>query len=112
MVSAAFLLISVVAGQAASLPRPGSAGKMSALPPKADMCSAQAYVRFVPQAAYSITSLAHARSSDGGIAVFPALASARYWINFVHTAKYKTKLHAVAINTIQIAIFPKFGTGL
>ena len=43
--------ISVVAGQAASLPRPGSAGKpMSALPPKADMCSAQAYVRFVPQA--------------------------------------------------------------
>ena len=64
-----------------------------------------------PRTPYSITSLARA-SSDGGIAVFAALASARYWINFVHTAKYKTKLHAVAINTIQIAIFPKFGTGL
>ena len=77
------------------------------------MCSAQAHVRFVPIAdialAHSITSSARA-SSRGGIAVFPAFASARYWINFVITAKYKPKLHAAAINTNQIAIFPNRGT--
>jgi hypothetical protein len=38
------------------------------------------------------------------------IASARYWIKFVHTAKYKTKPHAIAINTNQIAIFPNLGT--
>ena len=85
---------------------------MSALPPKADICSARAYVRFGPQAdialAHSITS--SARAIRGGIAVFPAFASARYWINFVITAKYKPKLHAAAINTNQITIFPNRGT--
>jgi hypothetical protein len=34
------------------------------------------------------------------------IASVRYWIKFVHTAKYKTKPHAITINTNQIAIFP------
>jgi chitinase len=34
----------------------------------------------------------------------------RYWINFAHTAKYKTKVHATAANTNQIAIFPNLGT--
>jgi hypothetical protein len=34
----------------------------------------------------------------------------RYWIKFVHAAKYKTKPHAIAINTNQIAIFPNLGT--
>jgi hypothetical protein len=38
------------------------------------------------------------------------IALVRYWIKFVHTAKYKTKLHAIAINTNQIAIFPNLGT--
>jgi hypothetical protein len=40
------------------------------------------------------------------------IASARYWIKFVHTAKYKSKPHAIAINTNQIAIFPNLGTCL
>jgi hypothetical protein len=38
------------------------------------------------------------------------IASARYWIQFVHTAKYKIKPHAIAINTNQIAIFPQLLT--
>jgi hypothetical protein len=38
------------------------------------------------------------------------IASARYWIKFVHTAKNKTKPHAITINTNQIAIFPNLGT--
>ena len=38
------------------------------------------------------------------------IASVRYWIKFVHTAKYKSKPHAIAINTNQIAIFPNLGT--
>jgi hypothetical protein len=33
-----------------------------------------------------------------------------YWIKFVHTAKYKIKPQAIAINTNQIAIFPNLGT--
>jgi hypothetical protein len=40
------------------------------------------------------------------------IASVRYWIKFVHTAKYKSKPHAIAINTNQIAIFPNLGTCL
>jgi hypothetical protein len=44
--------------------------RMSALPPKADMCGAKRDVRFVPKAdippAYSITSSAR-ESTDGGI---------------------------------------------
>src|SRR5262245_5070386 len=40
------------------------------------------------------------------------IASARYRIKFAHTAKYKTKPHAIAINTNQIAIFPNLGTSL
>ena len=38
------------------------------------------------------------------------IAAVRYWINFAHTAKYKTKPHAIATNTNQIAIFPNLGT--
>jgi hypothetical protein len=38
------------------------------------------------------------------------ITSVRYWINFVHTAKYKIKPHAIAINTNQIAIFPQLLT--
>jgi hypothetical protein len=38
------------------------------------------------------------------------IASARYRIKFAHTAKYKTKPHAIAINTNQIAILPNLGT--
>ena len=45
------------------------AGAMSALHPKADMCSATRYVRFVPRADisgdYSITSLARLSTADG-----------------------------------------------
>ena len=37
------------------------------------------------------------------------IASVRYWINFAHTAKYKIRPHAIAINTYQIAIFPNLG---
>jgi hypothetical protein len=37
------------------------------------------------------------------------IASARYWIKFVRTAKNKTKPHAITINTNQIAIFPNLG---
>jgi hypothetical protein len=37
------------------------------------------------------------------------IASARYWINFAQTAKYKAKPHAITINTNQIAIFPNLG---
>jgi hypothetical protein len=40
------------------------------------------------------------------------IASARYRIKFAHTAKYKTKPHATAIRTNQIAIFPNLGTAL
>jgi hypothetical protein len=32
-----------------------------------------------------------------------------YWINFAHTAKYKSNPHAIAINTNQIAILPNDG---
>jgi hypothetical protein len=39
-------------------------------------------------------------------------SSARYWIKFVHTAKYKTKPLATAINTNEIAIFPQFRNSL
>jgi hypothetical protein len=38
------------------------------------------------------------------------IASAPYWIKFVHTAKYKIKPHTTAINTNQIAILPNLGT--
>ena len=38
------------------------------------------------------------------------ITSVRYWINFVHTAKYKIKPHAIAIDTSQIAILPSLGT--
>ena len=38
------------------------------------------------------------------------IASVRYWIKFVHTAKYKIKPHAIAINTNHIAIFPQLLT--
>ncbi len=38
------------------------------------------------------------------------LFSVCYWIKFVHTAKYKTKPHAITISTNQIAIFPNLGT--
>jgi len=38
------------------------------------------------------------------------IAGAHYWIKFVRTAKYKTKPHAITINTNQIAIFPNLGT--
>jgi hypothetical protein len=38
------------------------------------------------------------------------IASARYRIKFAHTAKYKTKPHAITINTSQIAILPNLGT--
>jgi hypothetical protein len=38
------------------------------------------------------------------------IASVCYWIKFVHTAKYKTKPHAITISTNQIAIFPNLGT--
>ena len=38
------------------------------------------------------------------------IASARYRIKFAHTAKYKTKAHAIAINTSQIAILANLGT--
>jgi hypothetical protein len=37
---------------------------------------------------------------------------ARYWINFAHTAKYKIKPPAIAINANHIAIFPNLGTSL
>jgi hypothetical protein len=37
------------------------------------------------------------------------IASVHYWINLAHTAKYKIKPHAIAINTNQIAIFPNLG---
>jgi hypothetical protein len=40
------------------------------------------------------------------------IASVRYRIKFVHTAKYKSKPHVIAINTNQIAIFPNLGTCL
>ena len=54
---------------------------MSALPPKADMCSATRHVRFVPIAdiaanVYSITSSARA-SSDGGTVMPKVLAVRR-----------------------------------
>jgi hypothetical protein len=57
---------------------------------------------------YSITSSARA-SIVGGIVIPRA---SRYWIKFVHRAKYKSKPHAIAINTNQIAIFPNLGTCL
>ena len=38
------------------------------------------------------------------------ITSVRYWINFVHTGKYKIKPHAIAIDTSQIAILPSLGT--
>jgi hypothetical protein len=59
---------------------------------------------------HSITSSARASSVGKTGSYF--IASARYWIKFVRTAKYKTKPHAIAINTNQIAIFPKLGTFL
>jgi hypothetical protein len=40
------------------------------------------------------------------------ITSVRYWINFVHTAKYKIKPHVIAIETSQIAILPSLGTCL
>jgi len=53
---------------------------MSALPPRADICSATAYVRFGPKAdiepSYSITLSARA-SSDGGMVRPIALAALR-----------------------------------
>jgi hypothetical protein len=64
---------------------------------------------------HSITSSARA-SSVGGIVIIESffgmlfIASVRYWIKFVHTAKYKTKPHATAINTNQNAIFANLGT--
>ena len=64
---------------------------MSALPPIADICSAQAHVRFVPKAdigkAYSITSSARL-STDGGTVMPSALAVLRLIIssNFVPPA--------------------------
>ena len=67
-------------------------------------------------ASHSITSSAAARSGAGTVS--PSflgmlfIASVRYWIKFVHTAKYKSKPHAIAINTNQIAIFPNLGTCL
>jgi len=33
-----------------------------------------------------------------------------YWTKFAHTAKYKIKPQATAIDTSQIAIFPNLGT--
>ena len=42
--------------------------------------------------------------------LYYALHLARYWINFAHTAKYKSKPHAIAVTTNQIAIFPNLGT--
>ena len=56
---------------------------MSALPPKADMCGALAYVCYGPEAdidAYSITSSARARSV-GGTVMPSALAVLRLIIN-------------------------------
>jgi hypothetical protein len=38
------------------------------------------------------------------------VGSVRYWIKFVHTAKYKIKPHAIAINTNHIVIFPQLLT--
>jgi hypothetical protein len=41
---------------------------------------------------------------------FSNARAVRYWINFVHTAKYKIKPHAIAIDTNHIAIFPQLLT--
>jgi hypothetical protein len=62
-----------------------------------------------------MTPIALARLAGGPFAVLSLLGmlfitSVRYWIQFVHTAKYKIKPHAIAINTNQIAIFPQLLT--
>jgi hypothetical protein len=36
----------------------------------------------------------------------PFIASVRYWIKFAHTAKYKTKPHAITITTNQMQFSP------
>ena len=46
----------------------------------------------------------------GAHSITSSTTPVRYWINFVHTAKYKIKPHAIAINTNQIAIFPQLLT--
>src|SRR5262249_40530576 len=56
---------------------------------------------------HSITSSASA-SSDGLGMLF--MASAHYRIKSAHTAKYKSKPHAIAINVSQIATLPNLGT--
>src|SRR5262249_46945359 len=64
---------------------------------------------------YSITS--SARESSVGWMEIPRTFSAcysspqpAYRIKFAHTANYKTKPHAIATNTSQIAILPNLGT--
>jgi hypothetical protein len=63
---------------------------------------------------HPITSSARATASTGwstkSFLGMLFIASARYRIKFAHTAKYKTKPHAIAINTSQIAILPNLGT--
>jgi hypothetical protein len=53
-----------------------------------------------------------ARTSNVGEIVMPGAIPrlSLYRIKFVHTAKYKIKPQAIAINTNQIAIFPNLGT--
>jgi hypothetical protein len=50
------------------------------------------------------------RDKDTGSSACYPSPRPRYRIKFAHTAKYKSKPHATAIHTNQIAILPNLGT--